>query len=143
MVLLLHFYLFQPLKDDGVVNAQKNQLDAKEENAKVKPPFNEVGEIVDCSKSSGSTEPLCKKIYRISPKESAMQYTLGCDYRSYVTRHNGQKCGIYPMLVQSKYRIDEKRPMGPNGEEKKPWSKFFFKIQSLFYHYPRNRLHEI
>ena len=79
---------------------------------------------------------------RVSPKEAAMQYTMRCDYRSYVTRASGEKSGIYPMLVQGKYRIDEKRPMGPNGEEKRPWSKFF-RIQELFYHYLRNRLYEI
>ena len=44
------------------------------------------------------------------------------------------------MLVFSKYRIDDKRPMGPNQEEKKPWSKCFFRLQKLFYKYPRSSL---
>ena len=69
-----------------------------------------------------------------------MQFTLRCDYRSHVTRGDGQKTGIYPMLIFSKYRIDDKRPMNPNQEEKKPWSKFFFRLQKLFYKYPRSRL---
>ena len=68
-----------------------------------------------------------------------MQYTIHCDYRNSVTKANGEKYGMYPMLIQRKYRIDEKRPMTKDGEEKKPWSKFF-KIQKLFYHCPRNNL---
>ena len=60
-----------------------------------------------------------------------MQYTMKCDYRSHVTRANGEKCGIYPMLIQAKYRVDDKRPMGPHGEEKRPWSKFFRIIQEI------------
>ena len=81
--------------------------------------------------------------FRISPKEAAMQYTIHCDYRNSVTKANGEKYGMYPMLIQRKYRIDEKRPMNKDGEEvkeKKPWSKFF-KIQKLFYHCPRNKLY--
>ena len=81
--------------------------------------------------------------FRISPKEAAMQYTIHCDYRNSVTKANGEKYGMYPMLIQRKYRIDEKRPMTKDGEEmkeKKPWSKFF-KIQKLFYHCPRNKLY--
>ena len=30
---------------------------------------------------------------------------------------------MYPMLIQSKYRIDDKRPMDKDGKDKKPWSK--------------------
>ena len=41
---------------------------------------------------------------------------------------------MYPQLTQSKFRIDEKRPMTKDGEEKKPWSKFF-KIQKFFVNY--------
>ena len=83
--------------------------------------------------------------FRISPKEAAMQYTIHCDYRNSVTKANGEKYGMYPMLIQRKYRIDEKRPMNKDGEEvkeKKPWSKFF-KIQKLFYHCPRNKLYSV
>ena len=70
-----------------------------------------------------------------------MQFTLKTDYRSYVTRPNGEKSGVTPMLVFSKYRIDDNRPMGANNEEKKPWSKLnFFKLQKIFYKYPRNKL---
>lgn len=69
-----------------------------------------------------------------------MQFTLKCDYRSHVTKANGEKSGIFPMLVFSKYRIDDKRPKGPNNEERKPWSKSFFRLQKLFYQYPRNSL---
>ena len=36
---------------------------------------------------------------------------------------------MYPQLTQSKFRIDEKRPMTKDGEEKKPWSKFLFQQQ--------------
>jgi len=46
------------------VNATKNKLDDKEEDANKKKPFNEVGEIVDCNNQAGSTGELCKKIYR-------------------------------------------------------------------------------
>ena len=98
-----------------------------------------MGEIVDCNQDKGHTGELCKKIYRISPKGASMQYTIRCDYRNSVTKENGEASGIYPMLIQSKYRIDEKRQMTPDGKEKKPWSKFF-KIQKLFYHCLRNRL---
>ena len=69
-----------------------------------------------------------------------MQFTLKCDYRSHIPRANGGETGIYPMLIFSKYRIDDKRPSGPNGEERKPWSKSFFRLQKLFYKYPRNSL---
>ena len=45
------------------------------------------------------------------------------------------------MLVFSKYRIDDNRPMGANNEEKKPWSKLnFFRLQKIFYKYTRNKL---
>ena len=69
-----------------------------------------------------------------------MQFTVKTEYRSHVIRANGEKSGIYPMLVFSKYRIDDKRPMGPNQEEKKPWSKCFFRLQKLFYKHPRSSL---
>ena len=55
---------FQSLKDDVVVNSTKNKLDDHEEDSNKRPPFNEVGEIVDCNQDSGSTGELCKKIYR-------------------------------------------------------------------------------
>jgi len=55
-------FIFQPLKDDGIVNATKNKLDEKED--KEKAPFKEVGEIVDCNVASGSTGKLSNKIYR-------------------------------------------------------------------------------
>ena len=45
-------------------------------------------------------------------------------FRSTVTKTNGEKYGIYPTLIQSKFRVDEKRPMGKDGKEKAPWSKF-------------------
>ena len=79
-------------------------------------------------------------LYRISPPGVAMQFTLKCDYRSHIPRANGGQTGIYPMLIFSKYRIDDKRPTGPNGEERKPWSKSFFRLQKLFYKHPRNSL---
>ena len=53
-----------------------------------------------------------------------MQYTIRADHRSTVTKTNGEKYGIYPTLIQSKFRVDEKRPMGKDGKEKAPWSKF-------------------
>ena len=31
------------------------------------------------------------------------------------------------MLIQSKYRIDDKKPMDKDGKEKKPWSKLISK----------------
>ena len=52
-----------------------------------------------------------------------MQYTIKADHRSAVTKSNGEKYGIYPTLVQSKFRVDERRPMGKDGKEKAPWSK--------------------
>ena len=55
---------FQSLKDDVIVNSTKNKLDDHEEDSNKRPPFNEVGEIVDCNQDSGSTGELCKKIYR-------------------------------------------------------------------------------
>lgn len=109
------------LKDDVVVNAEKNKLDVCEDSIK-KPPFEEVGDIVDMNKDASSNIDLCKKIYRITPKGSAMQYTIRADHRSTVTKTNGEKYGIYPTLIQSKFRVDEKRPMGKDGKEKAPWT---------------------
>ena len=61
-----------------------------------------------------------------------MQHTIRCDYRNAVTKAtaNGKevKYGMYPTVIQSKYRIDEKRPLGKDGKEKQPWSKFSFHI---------------
>ena len=54
---------FQSLKDDVVVNAEKNKLDVGEDSIK-KPPFEEVGDIVDMNKDASSNIDLCKKIYR-------------------------------------------------------------------------------
>ena len=55
---------FQSVKDDVIVNAAKNKLDDYEEDSNKRPPFNEVGDIVDCNEDSSSTGELCKKIYR-------------------------------------------------------------------------------
>ena len=71
-----------------------------------------------------------------------MQYTIRADYRTSVNKTNGEKYGIYPTLIQSKFRVDEKRPMGKDGKEKAPWSKFF-RIQSLFYDCSRTKLYSI
>ena len=123
------------------MNAEKNNLDDVEGSPKKKIlPFTEVGEYVDCNENLKNVGELSNRIYRITPLGSATQFTLKTDYRSYVTRPNGEKSGVCPMLVFSKYRIDDKRPMGPNNEEKKPWSKFFFRLQEIFYKHPRNRL---
>ena len=124
------------------MNAEKNNLDNAEGSPKKKIlPFTEEGEIIDCNENLKNVGELNRKIYRITPLASPMQFTLKTDYRSYVTRPNGEKSGVCPMLVFSKYRIDDNRPMGPNGtDEKKPWSEFFFRLQEIFYKYPRNRL---
>ena len=52
---------------------------------------------------------------------------------------------MYPQVIQSKFRVDQKRPMGKDGEEKKPWSKSFFPfhIQSLFYDCLKSKLYSI
>jgi hypothetical protein len=93
-----------------------------------KPPFNESSNIVDCNQQSGHTGQLSKKIYRITPKESSVQYTIHCDFRNSIKKANGETFGMYPMLIQSKYRIDDKRPMQNDGKEKKPWSKLLYKV---------------
>ena len=132
---------FQLIKNDVILNAEKNKLDDNEGSPKKKTlPFYEVGEYIDCNENSRDVGELSKKIYRITPPGAATQFTLKCDYRSHVTRPNGKIEGVCPMLIFSKYRIDDKRPMGPNDEERKPWSKFFFRLQKLFYQYPRNSL---
>ena len=65
--------------------------------------------------------------FRISPAGAAVQHTIRCDYRNAVTKAtaNGKevKYGMYPTVIQSKYRIDEKRPLAKDGKEKQPWSK--------------------
>ena len=131
---------FQPLKDDSVLNAGKNNLDGEESPKKNPTPYIEDEGIKDCNDTTREVGELSKKIYRITPPGAAMQFTLKCDYRSHVTKANGEKSGIFPMLVFSKYRIDDKRPKGPNDEERRPWSKSFFRLQKLFYQYPRNSL---
>ena len=84
----------------------------------------EPGDIVDCNESNETSTSLSTKRYRMTPKESAMQYTVHCGFRDSVQSANGQTYGMFPMLIQSKYRIDEKRPMQSDGvTEKKPWSK--------------------
>ena len=52
-------------------------------------------------------------------------------------RKRGSNQKVPPYMSQNV--SPEKRPMAKDGEEKKPWSKFF-KIQKLFYHCPRNNL---
>ena len=60
----------------------------------------------------------------MTPKESSVQYTVHCEFRNSIKTANGQTFGMFPMLIQSKYRIDDKRPMEKDGvTEKKPWSK--------------------
>ena len=60
----------------------------------------------------------------MTAKESAVQYTIHCNFRNAIKTANGQTFGMFPMLIQSKYRIDDKRPMEKDGiTEKKPWSK--------------------
>ena len=55
---------FQSVKDDVIINAEKNKLDDYEEDSNKRPQSNEVGDIVDCNEDSSSTGELCKKIYR-------------------------------------------------------------------------------
>ena len=60
----------------------------------------------------------------MTPKESSVQYTIHCAFQNSIKTANGQTFGMFPMLIQSKYRIDDKRPMEKDGvTEKKPWSK--------------------
>ena len=83
-----------------------------------------MGEIIDFNKSTNPTKNLSKKRYRVTPKESPFQYTIHAQCRDSVKTANGQVYGMFPMLIQSKYRIDERRPMEKDGvTEKKPWSK--------------------
>ena len=67
---------------------------------------------------------------------------------------------MFPTLIQSKFRIDNKRSLGKDGNEKKPWSKsklysikdfpkcskkiqnftkfwIFFKFSKTFQHFPK------
>ena len=50
-------------------------------------------------------------------------FSVHCGFRNTITKENGEVFGMYPMLIQSKYRIDDKRPMDKDGKDKKPWSK--------------------
>ena len=63
----------------------------------------------------------------MSPKGATMQYTIRCDYRHTVTKvladGKQETYGMFPTLIQSKFRIDNKRSLGKDGNEKKPWSK--------------------
>ena len=74
-----------------------------------------------------------------------MQHTIRCDYRNTVTKTNTDgkevKYGMFPTVVQSKFRIDQKRPMGKDGKEKQPWSKSF--IKNLFYDCSKSKLYTI
>lgn len=77
-----------------------------------------------------------------------MQFTIRCDYRNTVTKARAdgkeEKFGMFPTVIQSKFRIDEKRPMGKDGKEKQPWSKSdFFHLQSLFYDCSKSKLYSI
>ena len=77
-----------------------------------------------------------------------MQHTIRCDYRNTVTKTNAEGkevvYGMFPTVIQSKFRIDQKRPMTKDGKEKQPWSKSdFFHIQSLFYDCSKSKLYSI
>ena len=77
-----------------------------------------------------------------------MQYTIRCDYRNTVTKSRAdgkeEKHGVFPTVIQSKFRIDDKRPMAKDGKEKQPWSKSdFFHLQSLFYDCSKSKLYSI
>ena len=116
----------QSVSNDGVLNSSKNKLDVNEDKeGKVdkKPAFVEPSDIVDCNQQSGHTGRLSTKRYRTSPKESSVQYTMHCNFRNSIKKENGEVFGMYPMLIQPKYRIDDKRPMDKDGKEQKPWSK--------------------
>ena len=58
--------LLQPIKDDSIINAEKNKLDKLDEGSPKKKlvPFDEVGEFVDCNDHSNNVGELSKKIYR-------------------------------------------------------------------------------
>ena len=58
--------LLQPIKDDDIVNAEKNNLDKVDEGSPKKKlvPFTEIGEFVDCNDHSSDVGELSKKIYR-------------------------------------------------------------------------------
>ena len=76
-----------------------------------------------------------------------MQYTIRCDYRNTVTKTKAdgkvEKFGMYPTIIQSKFRIDDKRPMGKDGKEKQPWSKSILHIKSIFYDCSKSKLYSI
>ena len=55
--------IFQPLKDDDVLNAVKNKLDDAEGSPKKTPMVEESG-IVDCNENALNVEELSKKVYR-------------------------------------------------------------------------------
>ena len=55
--------IFQPLKNDNVLNAVKNKLDGDEGSPKKTPMVEESG-IVDCNENALNVEELCKKVYR-------------------------------------------------------------------------------
>ena len=55
---------FQPLKDDSVLNAGKNNLDDEESPKKKPTPYIEDGDIKDCNDASRDVGELSKKIYR-------------------------------------------------------------------------------
>lgn len=63
--------------------------------------------------------------YRITPKEAPTQHTIHAEYSSSVEKVNGDKFGVYPKVVHSKYRVDAKRPMLKDGREKPPWTMDF------------------
>ena len=69
---------------------------------------------------------LTSKRYRLTPREKSVQHTVHCAFQESVKNGSGQTFGMFPIVIQSKYRIDEKRPMCPDGiTEKKPWSECF------------------
>ena len=90
---------------------------------------------MDCNPNSDPKTNLSTKRYRVTTKENAVQYTIHCDYRNSISTPTGHTFGMFPMLIQSKYRIDEKRPMEKDGiTEKKPWSElllYFLLIRQL------------
>ena len=59
--------LLQPIKDDCIINAEKNKLDKLDEGSPQKKklvPFAEVGDFIDCNDHANDVGELSKKIYR-------------------------------------------------------------------------------
>ena len=90
------------------------------------PPFQHDPNIIEMNLGLKPRKITGTKLYRVTDKGKAKQTILKVGYPEYSTK-NGMFIGLYPQLIFQQMYTHEGRSRNPDGSEKKPYGKNFFK----------------